>query len=135
MWSLGGGDGTADLASAPSRRPPRSLHLPVAVVEGSLTKNLNHIGCGCGPLLLSITEVGSVGANASIRSRTSGSDLRISEWGGIHRLIGVDCVDISANQWEGNIDAKQVATTVTMGILQLPVVGELFSDADRLRSN
>jgi hypothetical protein len=24
------------------------------------------------------------------------------------------------------IDAKQVATTVTMGILQLPVVGELF---------
>ena len=51
--------------------------------------------------LLSITEVGSVGANASIRSRTSGSDLRISEWGGIHRLIGLDCVDISANQWEG----------------------------------
>lgn len=29
-------------------------------------------------------------------------DLRISSWGGSEtRLIGLDCIDISANQWEG----------------------------------
>lgn len=30
------------------------------------------------------------------------TERRISEWGGIEtRLIGLDCVDISARQWEG----------------------------------
>jgi len=30
------------------------------------------------------------------------TELRISEWGGIEtRLIGLDCIDISARQWEG----------------------------------
>ena len=30
------------------------------------------------------------------------TDLRISDWGGYEtRLIGLDCVDIAANQWEG----------------------------------
>ena len=30
------------------------------------------------------------------------TDLRISSWGGKEtRLIGLDCIDISANQWEG----------------------------------
>jgi hypothetical protein len=48
----------------------RSLHLPVAVVEGSLTQNFNKTAVPSEAIPPSISAVKSVGANGSIRSRS-----------------------------------------------------------------
>ena len=50
---------------------PRSRHLPLASTEGSPTRNLNKMGCACGPDAPSMSTVKSNAATRSIRSRSA----------------------------------------------------------------